>query len=89
MSKIDADNAAARTAWQTNARFWDERMAEGNDFFNVLVWPAVEELLLARPRESLLDIACGNGVTSRRLAHTGAHVVAVDFSEEMIHLARA
>jgi 2-polyprenyl-3-methyl-5-hydroxy-6-metoxy-1,4-benzoquinol methylase len=88
MSKI-ADNEAARTAWDTNARFWDERMAGGNDFFNLLVWPTVQELLQPQPGESLLDVACGNGVTSHRLAQAGAHVVAVDFSEEMIRLAKA
>jgi len=64
-------------------------MAEGNDFFNLLVWPTVEELLQPQPGESLLDVACGNGVTSHRLARTGAQVVAVDFAEEMIHLAKA
>jgi len=89
MSKITTDNDTARIAWQTNARFWDERMAEGNDFLNLLVWPTVQELLQPQPGEFLLDIACGNGVTSRRLAKTGAQVVAVDFAEEMINLARA
>lgn len=87
MSKI-ADKILARKAWDTNARFWDERMADGNDFFKLLVWPSVQELLQPQPGESLLDIACGNGVTSHRLAQTGAHVVAIDFSEEMIQLAR-
>jgi 2-polyprenyl-3-methyl-5-hydroxy-6-metoxy-1,4-benzoquinol methylase len=89
MSKTETDNLRVRAAWDTNARFWDQRMAEGNDFFNVLVWPSVEELLCPEPRQVLLDIACGNGVTSRRLAEAGANVVAIDFSEEMIRLAKA
>jgi len=38
--------------------------------------------------EHILDIACGNGVTSRRLAQAGACVTAFDFSAEMISLAR-
>ena len=84
----DRDNLRALEAWNTNARFWDERMGEGNDFFNVLVWPAVERLLRPRAGDRLLDIACGNGVTSRRLADIGASVVAVDFSERLIALAR-
>src|SRR5687767_14408712 len=89
MSKIATDSDTARIAWETNARFWDERMADGNCFFNLLVWPTVQKLLQPQPGESLLDIACGNGVTSHRLARTGAHVVAVDFAEEMIRLAKA
>ena len=31
------DNLRAQRAWNTNARFWDERMADGNDFFTVLI----------------------------------------------------
>lgn len=81
-------NLQARQAWNTNARFWDERMADGNDFFTVLIWPTVETLLRPAPGEHILDIACGNGVTSRRLAQAGASVTALDFSDEMINLAR-
>jgi 2-polyprenyl-3-methyl-5-hydroxy-6-metoxy-1,4-benzoquinol methylase len=87
MSKLEAENVRVRDAWDTNARFWDERMADGNDFFNALVWPGVEHLLRPQPGEVLLDAACGNGVTSRRLAEAGARVLAVDFSEEMIRAA--
>ena len=87
MSKWETENVRAREAWDTNARFWNERMGDGNEFFNSLVWPSVERLLHPQPGEVLLDIACGNGVTSRRLVQAGARVVAFDFSEEMIRLA--
>ena len=78
MTQLESDNASVRNAWNHNAAFWDERMADGNDFFNVLLWPAVERLLVPSAGERLLDIACGNGVTSRRLANArfsrnGAH----------------
>jgi SAM-dependent methyltransferase len=65
---LEHENERARRAWNTNAVFWDERMGEGNDFFNVLVWPAVEHLLQPATGERLLDVACGNGLTSRWLA---------------------
>ena len=81
-------NSQVQRAWNANAAFWDERMAEGNDFFNLLVWPAVERLLRPQPGERLLDVACGNGVTSRRLANAKAIVTAFDFSEAMVDLAR-
>jgi 2-polyprenyl-3-methyl-5-hydroxy-6-metoxy-1,4-benzoquinol methylase len=73
-----------RVAWNRNAAFWDKRMGEGNDFVEVLIWPATERLLELRPGERVLDVACGNGLSSRRLAALGAEVVAFDFAEEMI-----
>src|SRR5215467_11335421 len=88
MSQNDDENSLARQTWNTNAEFWDERMGEGNDFFNILVWPAVEKLLRPVAGDSLLDVACGNGLTSRRLARAGASVTAFDFSEAMIDIAR-
>ncbi len=79
----------AHEAWEKKAAFWDETMGEGNAFQRVLIGPATERLLEVRPGETVLDVACGNGVFSRRLAELGASVVATDFSEKFIELARA
>ncbi len=81
-------NEETRQAWNENASFWDRRMGEGNDFVDVLTWPATERLLDLKPGQQILDIACGNGLTSRRLAAMGAKVVAFDFSPFMIDFAR-
>jgi len=89
MASIDHDNERARAAWNANARFWNDRMGEGNDFFSMLLWPAVERLLQPRADARILYIACGNGLTSRRLARLGAQVMAVDFAQELIELAKA
>jgi SAM-dependent methyltransferase len=63
-------------------------MAEGNDFFNTLIWPSVERLLQLVSGERVLDAACGTGVASRRLAQAGANVIAFDFSESMLSFAK-
>jgi SAM-dependent methyltransferase len=81
-------NEETRAVWNENAAFWDERMGEGNDWVETLVWPATMRLLAIQPDERVLDVACGNGLTSRRLAALGARVVACDFSAEMIAHAR-
>lgn len=88
MSAKNSSNEAARDAWESNAPFWDEQMGEGNAFVEVLVWPATTRLLAIEAGERVLDVACGNGLTSRRLAGLGARVVAIDFSEAMIARAR-
>jgi len=82
-------NEETRQAWEANAAYWDEKMGEGNDFVNLLEWPAILHLLDPQPAQHILDIATGNGLTARRLAALGAHVSAFDFSEELIRLAKA
>jgi 2-polyprenyl-3-methyl-5-hydroxy-6-metoxy-1,4-benzoquinol methylase len=77
-------NEETRAAWDENAAFWDERMGEGNDFVELLTWPPTVRLLGLEAGERVLDVACGNGLTSRRLAAMGANVVGFDFSAEMI-----
>jgi ubiquinone/menaquinone biosynthesis C-methylase UbiE len=81
-------NAETRDAWDANAAVWDEKMGdEGNSFFRILCWPAMIELLNLQPGQRILDIACGNGLTSRKLAALGAVVTAFDFSASLIELA--
>ncbi|MEZ4502407.1 MAG: class I SAM-dependent methyltransferase [Dehalococcoidia bacterium] len=82
-------NDASRRAWEANADFWDDRMGEGNLWVERLCWPHLERLIEVRPGERVLDVACGNGLTSRRLAALGANVVAFDFSAPLLEHARA
>lgn len=83
-------NQISRAAWEANAQVWDERMGdEGNDFFRLLCWPALTELLAPQPGQNILDIACGNGLTSRKLTALGVAVTAFDFSANLIKLAKA
>jgi 2-polyprenyl-3-methyl-5-hydroxy-6-metoxy-1,4-benzoquinol methylase len=86
---IENANEETRQAWDANAAFWDEKMGEGNDFVNILQWPAILRLLEPQPGQRILDIATGNGLTARRLAALGAQVSAFDFSKELIQLAQA
>lgn len=70
--RVRQDNEETRQAWNGNAAFWDERMGEGNDFFEVLVWPPTERLLALRAGERVLDVACGNtGRTMGRVSLSG------------------
>ncbi len=85
---VTSENVAR--IWNANAAFWDQRMGhEGNDYQRLLVGPAQERLLGLKPGETVLDVACGNGVFSRRMADLGCQVVACDVAPRMIELARA
>jgi 2-polyprenyl-3-methyl-5-hydroxy-6-metoxy-1,4-benzoquinol methylase len=78
-----------REIWDAKAAFWDERMGEGNQFQRELLGPAVERLLELQPGERVLDVGCGNGVSTRRLAALGARITGIDYSARFIELARA
>jgi 2-polyprenyl-3-methyl-5-hydroxy-6-metoxy-1,4-benzoquinol methylase len=82
------NNDEVRTAWETNAQWWDAYYKEGNDFHRTLIAPPTELLLGVKAGETILDVACGNGVFSRRMAELGARIVAFDFSESFIECAR-
>src|SRR5215469_1089558 len=82
-------NEEARNIWNQNATFWDDKMRDGNDFQRILVNPASERLLNLQPGATVLEIACGNGVFARHLARRGVRVIATDFSEQLLELARA
>ena len=76
--------------WNANAAFWDHRMGQdGNDYQRLLVGPAQERLLQLQPGETALDVACGNGLFSRRMADLGCSVVACDVAARIIEFARA
>lgn len=84
---MEKDNGLS--AWETNAEFWDDFMGEeSNHFHRDLVRPFTEKLLDVKAGDLILDIACGNGNFSRRLAENGANVVAFDYSPKMIELAK-
>lgn len=87
---MDFSVEESKEIWNENAAFWDGAMGdESNDFHRDVVRPRVTELLEPAPGDYVLDAACGNGNYSAFLAEQGVSVVAFDYSERMIELARA
>ncbi len=89
MEQHDANlNAESREIWDTNAEAWDKKIGAGGGWQTTFIAPTVERMLNIQAGENALDIACGNGQFSRRLAELGANVVAADFSAKLIELAK-
>ncbi|OAA91619.1 class I SAM-dependent methyltransferase [Clostridium ljungdahlii] len=79
----------SKNAWDENADFWDERMGDNSNYFHCcIVRPGVEELLEVNKNDYVLDVACGTGNFSQRMAEKGAKVVAFDFSSKLIEHAK-
>jgi SAM-dependent methyltransferase len=71
-----------------HAQTWDpERYARNARFVADLGAPVVE-LLAPRAGERILDLGCGDGVLTAKLASMGCHVIGVDASAPQIDAAR-
>ncbi len=67
---------------------WDAALYAGNGRFVALLAESLVEALDPRPGERILDLGCGDGFLSRRIAESGATVVGVDSSPEMVAAAK-
>lgn len=69
-------------------RWNSDAYARNGRFVAQLADPLVESLN-PQPGEKILDLGCGDGFLTRRIAESGAQVVGVDSSPEMVAAARA
>jgi SAM-dependent methyltransferase len=73
---------------QTSRQCWSaERYAEAAHFVPTLGAPVLE-LLAPMPGERILDLGCGDGVLTEKIAAAGATVVAIDAAPDMVAAAR-
>ena len=67
---------------------WDTELYEARHNFVWRLGEGVVELLAPRPGERILDLGCGPGQLTKKIAESGAEVVGLDASPEMIGQAR-
>lgn len=67
---------------------WNPRDYAANAGFVPALGNAALELLAPQPGEAILDLGCGDGVLTKRIAEAGADVLGVDASEGMLAAAR-
>jgi SAM-dependent methyltransferase len=72
-----------------SAQSWNPRAYARNARFVSDLGQPVVELLAPRPGERILDLGCGDGVLTQKLAELGCDVVAVDASAAQVAAARA
>lgn len=67
---------------------WDAKLYADNARFVSDLGSPVLDLLAPRPGERILDLGCGDGALTKKIAGLGCDVVGVDGSAEMIAAAR-
>jgi SAM-dependent methyltransferase len=79
-----------REAWDANASAWAAARAGGGQVVvDRLYGDAALRLLASGPGERILDLGCGEGGFASRIVASGAEVLGVDLSPQMIRAARA
>ncbi len=68
---------------------WTSDTYRRNAAFVPALGAAVLELLDPKPAERILDVGCGDGTLTVRIAAAGAGVVGIDASEDMASVAKA
>jgi trans-aconitate methyltransferase len=71
------------------ANRWSPADYARNAAFVPRLGDAVLRLLDPRPAELILDVGCGDGALTQRIAEAGARVIGLDSSVEMVEAARA
>ena len=72
----------------STAQTWDPASYARNARFVSDLGSPVVDLLAPKPGERILDLGCGDGVLTKKLADLGCEVVAVDSSVPQIEAAR-
>lgn len=67
---------------------WNAADYAANAGFVPALGNAALELLAPKPGEAILDLGCGDGALTRRIAEAGAEVLGVDSSDAMLEAAR-
>jgi len=70
------------------AQTWSSEGYARNARFVTDLGAPVLELLAPQPGERILDVGCGDGVLTKKIADLGCHVVGVDSSPELVACAR-
>lgn len=70
------------------AQTWNSKLYEENARFVTDLGAPVLELLAPQPGEHILDLGCGDGVLSKRIAERGCNVVGLDSSADFVAAAR-
>lgn len=75
------------TNWNTVAHWYDDYLKGDDTYQAKVIAPNLLRMLALEPGQKVLDVACGQGYFARMVATSGAVVVGVDASDDLIAMA--
>ncbi len=72
------------TSWGKVADWYDDYLSNEDSYHNAVILPNLLRLLDPKKGERIVDVACGQGFFTEKVAESGAEVTGVDISGELI-----
>lgn len=89
MTDPDLTDRAVAERWNANADRWAADVRAGFDSYrDLFTWPAFDAFVGTVAGLDVVDLGCGEGTNTRRLALKGARMSGIDLSERLIRHAR-
>lgn len=76
------------TSWGKVAKWYDELIENDENYQKDVILPNLLRLMSLDKKDSVLDVACGQGFFVREFSKTSGSVTGVDVSKELIDLAK-
>lgn len=76
------------TSWGAVSNWYDDVVSDSDSYQNKVILPNVLRILSIKPKQKVLDLACGQGFFARHFAKGGGDVTGVDISPELIEIAK-
>lgn len=90
MTEFDATDRGVAERWDANADRWTADVRAGFDSYrDLFTWPAYERFVGDVAGREVIDLGCGEGTNTRRLARVGARMTGIDLSQRLIEHARS
>ncbi len=87
-SKVATFKKKDDTSWGGVGDWYDKHLQSGTTNHDTVIYPRLSRLLGDIKGKKVLDLACGQGIFSHRLADAGADVIGVDIGRELIEIAK-
>ena len=83
-----AKDTPVDTSWGSVSNWYDEHLQGKKTYHETIIYPGLMRRLGDVRGVRILDLACGQGIFSHKLALQGANVIGVDLASELIDIAK-
>ncbi|MEN9649705.1 MAG: hypothetical protein RL094_672 [Candidatus Parcubacteria bacterium] len=76
------------TSWGKVASWYDEYLSDSDSYQQQVILPNIQRIVDPQKGQRILDLACGQGFFAAHMAASGADIMGVDISSELVQTAK-